>query len=101
MRRALFLALLIVPTAAGAESITFEDALRAAHQTSPDLRVARGRERATEPLVRAAKLYPNPTGSIGTSTEGPYLGVTVSVPIIVLGQIGTGVSAARAEQETA
>src|SRR5438093_295444 len=93
----------ILLTAADAHAdakISYEAALEAAHRAAPSVLVARGVQRATEPAIRAAGLYPNPAGIVGTSSGGAILSAGVSVPLIIFGQTGASKSAARAEAVT-
>lgn len=102
MRRTLpILALLSLAKSAHADArISYEAALEAAHRAAPNLQIARSAQRATEPAIRAAGLYPNPSGIVGTSSGSALLSVGVSVPLLVFGQTGASVRAARAEAAT-
>jgi cobalt-zinc-cadmium efflux system outer membrane protein len=96
-------AALVLTFAANAHAdatISYAAALEAAHRVAPNLQTARSVQRASEPAIRAAGLYPNPAGIVGTSSGGALLSVGVSVPLVVFGQVGAGVRAARAEADT-
>jgi outer membrane protein TolC len=91
----------IAPHVADAElRLSAAEALRRAHAAAPDLRVARGREGVAQAEVGVAGIYPNPTVAGATSTQAAKFGVTVSVPLVLLGQRGAAVAASRAELDT-
>jgi outer membrane protein, heavy metal efflux system len=114
--RSIVLALVIQPTLAGAQSaataqagalaksrevrVSLDDALREAHRASPDLVVARARESVAHAEVGIAGVYPNPSLIGATTTEYAAVSGGVSIPLIVLGQRGAAVQAARAEEVT-
>ena len=50
--------------------------------------------------VRVAGIYPNPSVSVGTSTQTARLSVSASIPLIVFGQRGAAIDASRAELAT-
>jgi cobalt-zinc-cadmium efflux system outer membrane protein len=80
--------------------ISLEEALRAARHAAPDLIVARAKEGVAHAEVGVAGTYPNPTLSAGTSTQGARLSGTLSVPLVILGQRGASMDAARADELT-
>jgi cobalt-zinc-cadmium efflux system outer membrane protein len=95
------LALALCSTAARADGevrISLDDALRAARSAAPDLMVARARQSVAHAEVGIAGTYPNPTFAAGTSTQAAKLSGTVSIPLIVLGQRGAAIDAARADE---
>jgi cobalt-zinc-cadmium efflux system outer membrane protein len=88
---------------AAAESeqrVSLDEALRAARQAAPDLIVARARVSVARAEVGIAGVYPNPSVIGGTSTQAAKLSAGVSVPLVVLGQRGAAVDAARADEST-
>ena len=89
--------------AAGAQGevrVSLEEALSAARRAAPDLLVARARESVAHADVGVAGVYPNPSVSGATSTAAAKISGTVSIPLVVLGQRGAAVTAARAEEAT-
>lgn len=86
--------------AQGEVRVSLEDALRAARRAAPDLLVARARESVAHAEVGIAGTYPNPTVAVGTTTQTAALTSDVSLPLVVLGQRGAAVDAARADEET-
>jgi cobalt-zinc-cadmium efflux system outer membrane protein len=98
------LAVLTVGSAAqGSDEVhvSLDDALTAGRLASPDLMVARARESVAHADVAIAGIYPNPSVSAASSTGSAKVSGTVSVPLIVLGQRGAAVDAARADEGTA
>jgi cobalt-zinc-cadmium efflux system outer membrane protein len=89
---------------AGAQSppqqVSYDEALRAARRAAPDLVIARTREGVAAAEVGVAGVYPNPSVAVGTSTQTAKLSGTLSVPLVVLGQRGAAIDAAKAEQAT-
>jgi cobalt-zinc-cadmium efflux system outer membrane protein len=80
--------------------ISLEDALAAARLASPDLVVARARESVAHADVSVARIYPNPSLGAASSTQAAKISGTVSIPLIVLGQRGAVIDAARADEAT-
>ncbi|HEY5242665.1 MAG TPA: TolC family protein [Polyangiaceae bacterium] len=87
-----------VARAEGEARISVDDALRAARSAAPDLVVARARQSVAHAEVGIAGTYPNPTFAAGTSTQAAKLSGTVSIPLVVLGQRGAAMDAARADE---
>jgi outer membrane protein, heavy metal efflux system len=81
--------------------VSFDQALGSAKRGAPDLGVARAREGVARSEVGVAGVYPNPSASVGTSTQAARLSVGVVVPLVLLGQRGSSIDAARAEQAVA
>jgi outer membrane protein, heavy metal efflux system len=103
--RALLTALVaaLIPTAASAQverSVTLEDVLREARRAAPDLLVARARESVAHAEVGVAGVYPNPSAAVGTTTQGPKITADVYIPLVILGQRGAAMDAARADEAT-
>jgi cobalt-zinc-cadmium efflux system outer membrane protein len=99
------LAALCVVASAGAARgqearVSLEEALRAARAAAPDLRIARAKQSVAAADVGVAGTYPNPSVAVATSTQAAKIGGTLSVPLVVLGQRGAAVDAARAEEST-
>lgn len=86
--------------AAGDVRVTLDDALRAARTAAPDLVVARARQSVAHADVGIAGTYANPTFAVGTSTQAAKFSGTVSIPLVVLGQRGAAMDAARADEST-
>jgi outer membrane protein, heavy metal efflux system len=80
--------------------VSRDDALRAARRTAPDLVVARAREFVARADVGVAGVYPNPTVAGASATQAAKVSATLSLPLVILGQRGAAVDAARAEQAT-
>lgn len=80
--------------------MSFAEAIRDARQNAPDLRVARSIESVAHADVGVAGIYPNPSVAAGTTTQGAKLSGTLSMPLVILGQRGAVVDAAKAEQAT-
>lgn len=96
-------AALLVPGVAWAQAdqrVTLAEALREARRAAPDLVVARARESVAHAEVGIAGVYPNPSAAIGTSTQAAKLSGTVSIPLVILGQRGASMDAARADEAT-
>ena len=87
-----------VARAEGEVPISVDDAVRAARSAAPDLVVARARQSVAHAEVGIAGTYPNPTFAAGTSTQAAKLSGTVSIPLVVLGQRGAAMDAARADE---
>ena len=85
---------------APASPITYEQVIARARQGAPDLKVARALEAVARTSVGIAGVLPNPTVFGGTSTLGPRVSATLSVPLIILGQRGAAIDASRAEVAT-
>jgi cobalt-zinc-cadmium efflux system outer membrane protein len=85
---------------APASPITYDQAIARARQAAPDLKVARALEAVARTSVGIAGVLPNPTVIGGTSTLGPRVSGTLSVPLIILGQRGAAIDASRAELAT-
>ncbi|MBV9946122.1 MAG: TolC family protein, partial [Myxococcales bacterium] len=86
--------------ATGAVLVSLDDALRAARTAGPELAVARAAESVAHAEVGVAGVYPNPTVSAATSTQTARASATVSIPLVILGQRGAAVDAARADEAT-
>ena len=80
--------------------LSLDDALRAARAAAPDLVVARSRESVAHAEIGVAGTYPNPTLAAGTSTQAAKFSGTVSIPLVILGQRGAAMDAARADEAT-
>lgn len=80
--------------------VSLDDVLRAARAVSPDLVVARSRESVARAEVGVAGVYPNPSVAAGTTTKAAKFTATVSIPLVVLGQRGAAIDAARADAFT-
>jgi outer membrane protein TolC len=92
---------LLAPRVASAEvRLSAAEALRRARAAAPELRVAREREGIARAEVGVAGVYPNPSVAAGTSTQTAQLSVTLSVPLVVLGQRGASIAASKADLET-
>jgi cobalt-zinc-cadmium efflux system outer membrane protein len=89
-----------IARAQGDGTISLEEALRAARAAAPDLVVARTREGVARAEVGIAGTYPNPSVAVGTSTQAAKLSGTLTLPLVVLGQRGASIDAARAEEST-
>jgi outer membrane protein, heavy metal efflux system len=97
------LSLFTFASAAGARGevrVSLDEALRASRRAAPDLLVVRARESVAHAEVSVAGVYPNPSVSAATSTAAAKLSGTVSLPLIVLGQRGAAIDAARADEAT-
>jgi outer membrane protein, heavy metal efflux system len=81
-------------------AVSLDDAVRAAQRVAPDLLVARARESVAHADVGVAGMYPNPSVSAATSTQMARLSGTLSIPLVVLGQRGAAIDAARADETT-
>jgi cobalt-zinc-cadmium efflux system outer membrane protein len=82
-------------------TLTYEQALAMARERAPILAVSRGRETMTWAEGRVAAIYPNPSVSTGTSTQAAKVSVGVTLPLLILGQVGAASAAGRADFETA
>lgn len=80
--------------------MSYGDALDAARRAAPDLVIARAQEGVAKAEIGIAGTYPNPSIAAGTNTQTARLSGTLSVPLIVLGQRGAAIDAARADQAT-
>jgi cobalt-zinc-cadmium efflux system outer membrane protein len=80
--------------------VTLEEVLRETRRAAPDLLVARARESVARAEVGIAGVYPNPSAAVATSTQAAKLSATVSIPLLVLGQRGAAIDAARADEAT-
>lgn len=80
--------------------VTFEQAIALSRGMAPDVVVARGRESVANAEIGVAGVYPNPTAFGGTSTQAAKLSLGVSVPLVILGQRGAAIRAARADLDT-
>jgi cobalt-zinc-cadmium efflux system outer membrane protein len=89
------------PARAAEARVSLDETLKAAQRAAPELLLARAREGTARAEVGIAGTYPNPTASIGTSTQTARFSGTISVPLVVLGQRGAAVDAARADEQTA
>jgi cobalt-zinc-cadmium efflux system outer membrane protein len=67
---------------------------------SPELLVARARESVAHAEVGVAGVYPNPSVSAGSNTQSARISGTASVPLVILGQRGAAIDAARADEAT-
>lgn len=97
------LAVLLLAAPAGAQDegrLSLDEALRAARAAAPDLVVARAREAVAGAEVGIAGVYPNPSVAVGTNTQTARLTGTLSLPLVILGQRGAAIEAARADQAT-
>jgi cobalt-zinc-cadmium efflux system outer membrane protein len=97
------IALALVPASAAAQGerrVTLDEVLQETRRAAPDLVVARARESVAHSEVGIAGVYPNPTAAIGTSTQAAKLSGTLSIPLVILGQRGAAVDAARADEAT-
>jgi outer membrane protein TolC len=88
-------------TAHAEAQISYRDALLQAKRRAPSVAVIRATEQVAEADARAVGLYPNPTVSVGTSTESARLTLAASVPVAILGQRGAALNAGRAEYAVA
>lgn len=94
---------ILLPTSASAQMerrVTLEEVLREVRGAAPDLVVARARESVAHAEVGVAGVYPNPSGAVGTSTQTAKFSGTLSVPLVILGQRGAAVDAAKADEAT-
>ncbi len=85
---------------APSRAVSLVEALRYAKSASPDLVVARAEQGVSHAEVGIAGVYPNPSVAVGSSTQTARLSGTVSVPLVVLGQRGASIDAARADEAT-
>ena len=89
---------LAAPNASAA--VSYDEALRDAERAAPDLQIARMQEGVAKTEIGIAGIYPNPSIAAGTNTQTARLTGTLSVPLVVFGQRGAAIDAARAEQAT-
>ncbi len=80
--------------------LTFDQAIALAHTAAPDLKVASANEVTAKTAIGIAGIYPNPSVSFGTSTKAAKYSGTLSMPLLVLGQLGASKDAAAAEYKT-
>lgn len=80
--------------------VTEDAALAAAHLYAPDVAVARVRERVADAEVGVAGTYPNPSLYGGSSTQAAKLSAGAILPLVVFGQRGLAMDAARADADT-
>lgn len=80
--------------------MTLEEVLRESRRAAPDLVVARAQQQVAHAEVGVAGVYPNPSASVGTSTQAAKLSGTLSIPLVILGQRGAAVDAAKADEAT-
>lgn len=93
--------LLSTPAWAQAERrVTLDEVLREAHRAAPDLVVARAQQQVAHAEVGIAGVYPNPSAAVGTSTQTAKLSGTLSIPLVILGQRGAAIDAAKADEAT-
>lgn len=99
---ALLASSLVLATNAGAEErrMSEEAALAAAHLYAPDLALAHARERVADAEIGVASTYPNPSVYGGSSTQAARLMGGVAIPLVVFGQRGVAMDAARADANT-
>jgi outer membrane protein TolC len=99
------LAMLVVlatarPAPAAAISVTYGQALDRAARVAPDIATARMAESVAVAETGIAGLLPNPSVSGGTSSQTAKMSLTLSLPLLVLGQRGAAVAASRADLAT-
>ena len=80
--------------------IDYRTAVDRARARAPDLVAARAREAPARAAIGVGGTYPNPTFIVGTSTQTALFSGTLTVPLVVFGQIGHARDAARAELAT-
>jgi len=93
----------LLPTTASAQAerrVTLDEVLRETRRAAPDLVVARAHESVAHAEVGIAGVYPNPSGAVGTSTQAAKLSGTLSIPLVILGQRGAAIDAAKADEAT-
>ncbi len=94
-------ALLATPAWAQAERrVTLDEVLRESRRVAPDLLIARAQQQVAHAEVGIAGVYPNPSASVGTSTQAAKLSGTLSIPLVILGQRGAAIDAAKADETT-
>ena len=106
LRHSICASLMILGTSAASFAsddltLTYAEALTMARERSPMVAVSRGRETVVWAEGRVAAIYPNPSVSTGTTTQAAKITVGVTVPLVILGQIGAATAAGRAEFATA
>jgi cobalt-zinc-cadmium efflux system outer membrane protein len=84
----------------GEARVSFDQALLAARRASPELLVARARESVARAEVGVAGVYPNPSISGASNTQSAKISGTASIPLVILGQRGAAIDAARADEAT-
>jgi cobalt-zinc-cadmium efflux system outer membrane protein len=97
------LAAALLPTPAWAQAerrLTLDEVLRESRRAAPDLIVARAQQQVAHAEVGIAGVYPNPSASVGTSTQTAKLSGTLSIPLVILGQRGAAIDAAKADEAT-
>ena len=98
MRRlATFLVVLATASSAEARDIDWAETLARARLTAPDVIAARAKEGVSRAGVRVAGELPNPTLSVGTFSQTAKVAVDMSLPLLLFGQRGAAMDAARAE----
>jgi cobalt-zinc-cadmium efflux system outer membrane protein len=93
----------LLPTTASAQAerrVTIDEVLREVRRAAPDLVVARAHESVAHAEVGIAGVYPNPSGAVGTSTQAAKVSGTLSIPLVILGQRGASIDAAKADEAT-
>jgi len=80
--------------------LTEEAAVAAAHLYSPDVAVSRSRERIAAAEIDVAGTYPNPTVYGASSTQAARLSAGAMLPLLIFGQRGLAMDAARADADT-
>ncbi len=104
MTTALALGVTLVAAAAYAQPTTpigYRDALERARRASPDVAAVRAEEAVARAGVGVAGTYPNPSWAVGTNSQTAVVSGDVSIPLVVLGQIGTAKDAARGDLDVA
>ncbi|MEO7108977.1 MAG: TolC family protein [Polyangiaceae bacterium] len=81
-------------------TITYRQALNRAAHVSPDLVIARTRESVARAEIGIAGTLPNPSISVGTSSQTARLSGGVTVPLLILGQRGAAIDASTADFTT-
>ncbi|HEY1959260.1 MAG TPA: TolC family protein [Polyangiaceae bacterium] len=98
MRRlAVCLVVLATASTADARDIDYAEVLSRVRLGSPDVIAARAKEGVSRAGVRVAGELPNPTVSVGTFSQTAKVAVDVSLPVLLFGQRGAAMDAARAE----
>ena len=88
------------PAPAAAIAVTYAQALDRAARMAPDIATARMAESVAVAETGIAGLLPNPSVSAGTSSQTAKMSLTLSLPLLVLGQRGAAVAASRADLAT-
>lgn len=89
-------AALAAPVRAEAREVGYAEALALAGTHAPDLVAVRAKEDIGRADVRVAGIVPNPTLTVGTSTELARLSADLSLPVSVFGQRDAAIDAATA-----